>query len=67
MAERFLATPGHAPRADRLDARLLDRLEHRARLLPAGHQLAMHGRIVAGELERDGVGMAAHDRGVRAA
>ena len=27
---------GHAARADRLDARLLDRVEHRARLLAAG-------------------------------
>ena len=44
---------GHAARADRLDARLLDRLEHRARLLAARHQLAMHHRIVTGELERD--------------
>ena len=54
----------HAARADRLDARLLDRLEHRARLLAARHQLAMHRRIVAGELERDRIGMAAHDRGL---
>ena len=29
----------HAARADRLDARLLDRLEHRARLLAAGTSL----------------------------
>ena len=35
---------GHAARADRLDARLLDRIEHRARLLPAGHEFAMHLR-----------------------
>ena len=54
---------GHAPRADRLDARLLDRLEHRARLLAAGHEFAMHRRIVAGELEREPVGVPAHDRG----
>ena len=32
----------HAARADRLDARLLDRLEHRARLLAARHQLPVH-------------------------
>ena len=54
----------HALGADRLDAGLLDRLEHRAGLLAAGHQAPMHRRIVAGELERRGIGMAAHDRGV---
>ena len=54
---------GHAARADRLDARLLDRIEHRARLLAAGHELAMHRRIVAGEPQRDRIGVAAHDRG----
>src|SRR5206468_7373790 len=52
----------HAPRPDRLDAGLLDRLEHRARGLPAGHELPVHVRIVTGELERDRVGMPAHDR-----
>ena len=55
----------HAACADRLDAGLLDRVEHGARLLPARHELAMHHRVVTGELERDGVGMAAHDRGIR--
>ena len=64
MAERFLATPDMRRDADRLDAGLLDRLEHGARLLPAGHQLAVHHRVVAGELERDRVGVAAHDRGI---
>ena len=54
----------HALGADRLDARLLDRLEHRAGLLAAGHEPPVHRRIVAGELERRGIGMAAHDRGV---
>ena len=54
----------HAARSDRLDARLLDRLEHRPRLLSARHQLAVDGRIVARELERDGIRMAAHDRRV---
>ena len=54
----------HAARADRLDARLLDRIEHRARLLAARHELAMHRRIVTGEPQRDGVGVAAHDRGL---
>ena len=62
----ILGDARHAACADRLDAGLLDRLEHGARLLAARHQLAMHHRIVTGELERDRVGMAAHDRGVRA-
>ena len=54
----------HAARADRLDAGLLDRFEHRARLLAAGHELAMHRRIVTGEPQRDRIGVAAHDRGL---
>ena len=54
----------HAPRADRLDAGLLDRLEHRARLLAARHQAAVDGGVVTGHPQRDRVGMAAHDRGV---
>ena len=54
----------HAAGADRLDPRLLDGVEHRARLLSARSQAAMHGRIMAGELERDRIGMAAHDRGI---
>ena len=53
----------HAARADRLDARLLDRLEHRARLLAGRLQAAMHRRVVAGNSQRDRIGMAAHDRG----
>ncbi len=52
----------HAARPDRLDARLLDRLEYRPRLLSARHQLAVDGRVVTRELERDGVGVSAHDR-----
>ena len=40
----------HAARADRLDARLLDRLEDRARLLAGGLQAAMDRRVVTGEL-----------------
>ena len=32
----------HAARADRLDAGLFDGLEHRARLLAAGRELAVH-------------------------
>ena len=61
---KVLRHAGHAAGADRFDAGLLDRLEHGTRLLPARHQLAMHHRIVAGELERNGIGMTAHDRGV---
>ena len=52
----------HAPRADRLDAGLLDGLEHRARLLAGRLQAAMHRRVVAGEPQRNRIGMAAHDR-----
>ena len=63
MAARFFGHAAHAARADRLDAGLLDRVEHRARLLAAGHQLAMHGRVMAGEPQRDRVGVAAHDGG----
>ena len=59
-----LGDAGHAARADRLDAGLLDRLEHRARGLAARHELPMHARIVTGELERDRVGVPAHDRGL---
>ena len=54
----------HAARTNGLDARLLDRVEHRARLLSTGHQLAMHRGIVTGELQRHGIGVAAHDRGL---
>ncbi len=57
-----LRHPLHAPRADRLDPRLLDRLEHGARLLPARLQAAVNRRIVAGEPKRDRIGVAAHDR-----
>ena len=56
--------PLHAPCADRLDARLLDRLEHGAGLLAAGLQAAVDRRVVTGESQRDRVGMAAHDRGL---
>ena len=64
MAVRIFGDARHAARADRLDARLLDRLEHAARLRVARHQLAMHFRIVAGEFQRDRIGVAAHDRGI---
>ena len=55
----------HPARADRLHPRLLDRIEHGARLLAARDQFAMHIGIVTGELERNGIGMTAHDRGLR--
>ncbi len=51
--------------ADRLDARLLDRLEDRARLLAGRLHAPVHGLVVAGEPQRHRVGMAAHDRGFR--
>ena len=56
--------PGHAARADRLDAGLLNGLEHAACLRIARHQLAMHFGIVAGEFQRDGIGVSAHDGGI---
>ena len=45
-----LGNAGHAPCADGLHARLLDGLEHAARLRVAGHQFAMHFRVMAGKL-----------------
>ncbi len=62
---QVLGNAVHAPRADRFDARLLHRLEHRARLLAARLQAPVHGRIVAGNAQSDGVGIAAHDRRFR--
>jgi hypothetical protein len=44
---------------------LLDRLEHRARLLADGEQTAVDRVVVTGHAQRDRVGMAAHDRGFR--
>ena len=55
---------GHAARADRLDARLLDRVEDGARRLAVGREAAMHGGVVAGEPQRHRIGMAAQDRDV---
>ncbi len=60
---KVLRHAAHAARADRLDAGLLDRLKHRARLLAAGREFAMHGGVMAGEPQRDRVGVAAHDGG----
>ncbi len=63
---QIMRHPLHAPGADRLDAGLLDRLEHRARLLPARNQPAMHEGVVAGHAQGDRIGVAAHDGGVGA-
>ena len=53
----------HAPGADRFDARLLDRVET-ARAPPGlGQQAAVDVAVVAGEPQRHGIGVAAHDRG----
>ncbi len=49
---------------DRLDARLLDRLEHGAALLAAGNELAVNGGIMTGHPQRHRIGMTAHDGGV---
>jgi hypothetical protein len=57
----ILGDAAHAARADGLDAGLFDGIEHRARLLAAGHELAMHRRVVTGEPQRDRIGVAAHD------
>src|SRR5262249_10390868 len=59
---KILRHARHPALADRLAARLLDRLEHCAGLLAAGHQLAMGRWIMTGELERDRIGMTAYDR-----
>src|SRR4051794_33740941 len=53
----------HPPRPDRLDARLLDGIKDRARRLARWHELAMNVWIVTSELERNRIGMSAHDRG----
>src|SRR4029453_19401559 len=56
-----LGNARHAACAHPLAAGLLDRLEYRARLLSAWHELAVDHRVVTGELECDGVGMAPPD------
>ncbi len=45
---------GHAHGAERLDARLLDRVEDGAGVLAARRVLAVDGRVVAGEAQRHG-------------
>ena len=54
----------HAPRADRLDAGLLDGVEHGARCLRLRREPAMDAGVVAGEPQRHRIGVAAHDRDV---
>jgi hypothetical protein len=54
----------HAVGADRLDAGVLHRLEDGAGLLALGDHRAVDLGIVHGELQRHGVAVAAHDRGV---
>ncbi len=58
---QIFGDPRHPPRAKRLDPRLLDRFEHAARLRISRHQLAVHFRIMAGEFQRDRIGVAPHD------
>jgi hypothetical protein len=53
----------HAPRTDRLDARLLNRLENSTRLLACRLQAPMQRRVVAGKPQRNGIGVAADDCG----
>ncbi len=54
----------HAARAERLAARLLDRVEDGARLPPLRREAAMHLAVVAGEAERHRVADAARDGGI---
>ena len=52
------AHPGHAARAERLDPRLLGRVEHRARDLVAGRVALVEPRIVVPQPQRGRVGEA---------
>jgi hypothetical protein len=54
----------HAAGPDCLNASLFDRFEHGTGLLAARRQLSMHGAIMAGEPQGDGVGMTANDCGL---
>ena len=54
----------HPPRPDRLDPRLLDRVEQRARRLVLRGMAAMDRVVVAGEPQRHGIGEPAQDRGL---
>ena len=55
---------GHGPAADRLDAGLLDGVEHGAGLLAFGRQPGVDAVVVAGALQRHGIAKAARDRDV---
>ena len=52
----------HPLRANRLNARLLDRFKDCARLLAFWSEAVMDGRVMASEPQRHRIGMAAHDR-----
>ena len=54
----------HTPRPDGLDPDLLYRLEYGAGGLRLGQQTTMRRRIVAGELQRHGISVAANDGGL---
>jgi len=51
----------HTPRADGLNACLLDRFKYCAALLTARRKLAMNGVVVARHAQRDGICVPAHD------
>src|SRR5262249_10814096 len=51
----------HAARSNCFDPSLFDGFEYGARLLATGRQLAMYRWVMAGEPQRDRVGMAAND------
>jgi hypothetical protein len=51
----------HAARSNCFDPGLFDGFKYGARLLAPRRQLAMDRRIMAGEPQRDRVGMAAYD------
>ncbi len=52
----------HAPRADRLDPRLLDRVEQRARRRVERRKATVDRLVVAGQAQRHRIGEAAQDR-----
>ena len=54
--------PLHAPRADRLDARLLDRVEQRPRRRIVRRVATVDRVVVAGQAQRHRIGEAAQDR-----
>jgi hypothetical protein len=60
----ILRNARHPPRAERLDTGLLDGFEYATCLRISRHQLAVNFRIVTGKLQRDRIGVAAHDRGI---